>query len=104
MEQMKDNRIALILPNVDNSFFGSLARNIEKQLSQSGYFTLICSCDNDAEKEIAYMKQMSGLGVKGILSVSGLSKLPSDPAYDHIPLVWIDRVPKADRQIPMSLS
>ena len=46
------------------------------------------------------MKQMSGLGVKGILSVSGLSKLPSDPAYDHIPLVWIDRVPKADRQIP----
>ena len=68
--------IGVIIPTVDNTFFSSLAHSIEKEMSKRGYKTVICDCDNNAEKEKEYLKVLDDLNVRGIIDVSGLSELP----------------------------
>ena len=92
--------IGMIVPTLDNSFFSSLAVQIEKEMAKRGYRLLVAGCGHDAEKEKAYYKEMMAIQVSGLISVSGLSELPEDLIPDSLPLVWVDRVPASGRKIP----
>ena len=91
-------KIGMIIPTVDNSFFASLAVEVEKIMYEKGYGTLICSSANDAEKEKMYLKIL--LETDGIICVSGLSSLPEETLPKDYPLVFVDRVPTSERKIP----
>ena len=92
--------IGMIVPTLDNSFFSSLAVQIEKEMAKRGYRLLVAGCGQDAKKEKDYYKEMMAIPVSGIVSVSGLSELPKDLVPDSLPLVWVDRVPASERKIP----
>ncbi len=94
------NLIGMIVPTADNSFFSALASCAERELYQAGRQTVIVSCGNDGEKEKEAFRQLSRLGVEGILCVSGLRELPASLEEDSLPLVWVDRVPNSKRKIP----
>ena len=90
--------IGMIIPTTDNSFFSSLAHDIEKKLPE-GYKLLICDSRNNADREKAYLKELAEICC-GIIDVSGLSELSNDLISDNCPLVLVDRKPVSSREIP----
>ncbi len=94
------NMIGMIVPSVDNSFFSALAASVEKRMYETGIQTVIYSCGNDVEKEKAAFRHLAELRAEGIICVSGLRELPQDLVDEHLPLVWVDRVPSSERNIP----
>ena len=92
--------IGMIVPTVDNAFFSALASSAAKHLYDAGYQALICSSDNDVEKEEAAFRHLTALRAEGIVCVSGLRALPEDLIAKDYPLVWVDRVPSSKHSIP----
>ena len=94
------NCIGMIVPTVDNSFFAALASCVERTMFNAGYQVVMCSSDNDADKEKMAFRHLEQLGAKGILCVSGLREFPEELVSEKLPLVWVDRVPVSRRSIP----
>ena len=103
MSTTQDTRslVGVVIPTVDNSFFSNLADSAARCLSALGYTSLILSSLNSAEQEKEHLKTLTEIGAKGILCVSGLSTLPEDLLPAGFPLVWLDRHPASDREIPL---
>lgn len=93
--------VGIVIPAADNSFFSNLADSAARCLSALGYNALILSSLNSAEQEKEHLKTLTEIGAKGILCVSGLSALPEDLLPAGFPLVWLDRYPASDREIPL---
>jgi LacI family transcriptional regulator len=90
----KTNILGLILPDVTNPFFATLAKGVEYKAAQLGYNVILCNTDDSVEKERTYMDVLSQYNVAGVIITS------SPISYDnHImelvksntPLVSIDR-------------
>ena len=96
---MNSNNIGMIIPTTDNSFFSSLAHNIESILNKKGYNLLICDSNNNSDNEKEYLKLLSSL-CSGIIDVSGLLELNNDQLSDDYPLVFVDRKPNSERPVP----
>lgn len=96
---MNSKNIGMIIPTTDNSFFSSLAHNIESILNKKGYNLLICDSNNNSDNEKEYLKLLSSL-CSGIIDVSGLSELNNDQLSDDYPLVFVDRKPNSERPVP----
>lgn len=91
--------IGMIIPTTDNSFFSSLAHNVESILSDKGYSLLVCDSNNNSDGEKEYLRLLSSL-CAGIIDVSGLSELSDDLLPEDYPLVFVDRRPNSTRDIP----
>ncbi len=102
MKTLSDARplVGIVVPTVDNAFFSNLADHAERYLYEKGYTVLILSSANNAEKEKEHLRSLYAAGVIGILCVSGLSALPEDLLPADLPLVWVDRRPQSQRDIP----
>lgn len=92
--------IGVAVPTTDNSFFGALAEYLDRGLRERGLSAVVVSCGNDVQRERDGLAALVGLGVKGLVCVSGLSELPGGLVPDDLPLVWVDRVPRAARAVP----
>ena len=92
--------IGMIVPTMDNSFFASLAHAVSEAMKKNGYTVLMCDSLNDAETEKTYYSTLQEAGVSGVISVSGLSQVTDDVIPASLPVVWVDRVPQSDREIP----
>lgn len=62
--------VGLILPNLTNPFFAELSNEIEYQLFQRGYKTIIASSAENEEIEHEYLAMLSANQVDGIISSS----------------------------------
>src|SRR6478735_6672663 len=47
--------IALLIPDIENPFFTSLARGVEDVAQEAGYSVVLCNTDEDPEKETKYL-------------------------------------------------
>lgn len=92
--------IGMIIPTPDNAFFASVAVHVSRKLKEQGWNLILCSSDNDAQKEKEQLRLLQELGTDGILCISGLSELPDGLLDKDMPLVWLDRVPKSKEPIP----
>lgn len=59
--------IGLIVENIANSFFSSLAKTIEDELRSFGYNVVYCSTENDASRGTALLKMLYDQQVDGYL-------------------------------------
>jgi LacI family transcriptional regulator len=95
----KTKIIALVIPDVTNSFFVKVFSGIEKVAEERGYNVITCISNESIQKEIQILKMLSNGSIDGfILSISEeAQKLNS---YNHfnkvikegIPIVMFDRV------------
>jgi LacI family transcriptional regulator len=86
--------IALIIPDIENPFFTSLARGVEDRAQASGYSVVLCNSDEDPEKEARYIEIALSEHMAGVILA---------PASDHSdlsgliarkrPVVAVDRAP-----------
>jgi LacI family transcriptional regulator len=59
--------IALILPDIENPFFTSLARGVEDVAQQHGYSVVMCNSDDDVDKEARYLRIAASDSMAGII-------------------------------------
>lgn len=97
--------IALIIPDVGNSFHTAIARGVEDAAQEAGYSVLLGNSDENAEKEQRY------LDVSQMQQVAGVLICPHDPDLDiselleqDVPVVAMDRRMSAPVDTVMSSS
>ncbi len=84
--------IALVIPDVENTFFTALARGVEDRAIAAGYSLVLCNTDELAEKEARYLE------IAVDEQVAGVVLAPASPEPDlatladrGIPVVAVDR-------------
>ena len=95
----KTKIIALVIPDVTNSFFVKVFSGIEKVAEERGYNIITCISKESLQKEMQILKMLSNGSIDGfILSISEeAQKLNSfnhfnEVIKDGIPIVMFDRV------------
>lgn len=84
--------IGLIVSDISNSFFAFLARAIEDVIKEYNYNLIVCSTDNQQQKEYDYLqllleKQVDGL----VLNISGTNNDFITQISNDIPIVLLGR-------------
>lgn len=91
----KSNFIGLIVADLSNPFYSTIAKNIESTLFDRGYNLMVCSTDEDEEREKKLIEMMiNQQGVDGIIIASTLKTAEyfDSPRFSRTPLVFIDRI------------
>ncbi|MCE1174767.1 MAG: LacI family transcriptional regulator [Propionibacteriales bacterium] len=61
------NIVGVVVSNVSNPFYTELIRGIEDRLTDVGHSLIICSSDNDPEREARALRLLGEQGVRGVL-------------------------------------
>ncbi len=69
LRSSQSDLIALVLPDITNSFWTSIARGAEDEAWEHGYGVFICNTDNDVAKEASYIERLLRRRVEGLLLV-----------------------------------
>ncbi len=59
--------IGVIIPDISNVFYTALARSMLGELEKNGYETVLCVHEEDAHKDLAYLKLLEQKNVDGVL-------------------------------------
>jgi LacI family transcriptional regulator, galactose operon repressor len=62
----KTHTIGVIISDIQNPFYTALVRGLEDATSPLGYNVMLCNTDEDADKEIGYLKALLEKRVDGI--------------------------------------
>lgn len=87
--------IGLIVTDIANPFYSTIAKNIESVLFESGYNLMVCSTEENEEKEKLLVDMMlNQQGVDGLIIASTFrnSEFYDQPRFSKTPIVFIDRV------------
>jgi LacI family transcriptional regulator len=68
--------IGLIIPDISNPFFATLACAAEGVAFKAGYGVLLCNTQNDRDREFSYLKLLSGRQLDGILFLTSQAENP----------------------------
>jgi LacI family transcriptional regulator len=85
--------IGLIVTDIANPFFSSMARHIEDEANKSGYTVIIGSSDENSEKSDNLVETLLNRQVDGFIIVpaEGCSDCIKTLLEDKVPLVMVDR-------------
>lgn len=101
LKNRKTKTIAVIIPNILNSFYAKVFSGIEKVADEKGYNVITCISNESMEKEINTLEMLSNGTIDGfILSVSEETQKRDE--FNHftaiinegIPIVMFDRIAK----------
>ncbi len=86
--------IALVIPDIENPFFTSMARGVEDVAQAAGYSVVLCNSDEDHGKEARYLDIAIGANMAGvILAAAGDNCDLSGLIERKRPVVAVDRSP-----------
>lgn len=63
----KTRMIGLLIGDVENSFYSTIARNVESVAKDAGYHVVLCNSDDDPETEREYLKLLEGMRVDALI-------------------------------------
>jgi LacI family transcriptional regulator len=94
LKAQRTNTVAVIVPNLINSFFALWVYNIEMELSKNNYKLYLCISNGNADKEAGYIEMAKQNKVDGIIGItySDIENYVSD----DLPFVSLDRHFKAN--------
>ena len=83
--------IGVIVPNIENAFFGELASAIEEEAYKNNYRILLCNSQNNTEKELLNIQALNQLNADGIIIMTNSENLASQIGKCKVPFVILDR-------------
>ncbi|QPP08186.1 LacI family transcriptional regulator [Streptomyces bathyalis] len=89
--------IGLLIPDIENPFFTSLARGVEDAAQRTNLSVVLCNTDEDVEKEHRYLDIALAEQMAGVI-VAAASRRRTDLsalATRGMPVVAVDRRPRA---------
>ena len=89
----KTHTLGLVLTDITNPFFTTLARGVEDAASKAGFMVILCNTDESEIKEANYLQLLLQKQVDGILLVPAVTESKSIPLIrkQNIPVVVLDR-------------
>ncbi|HMF72585.1 MAG TPA: substrate-binding domain-containing protein [Flavitalea sp.] len=89
----KSRIIGLIVEDISNAFFATLAKTIEDKAYSLGYRIVYCSTENDDDKGNGQIKMLLHQHVDGFLiaPTKGMHKNIAELLKNHKPVVLVDR-------------
>ena len=87
--------VGLIVADIGNPFYSTIAKNIESVLFEQGYNLMVCSTGENEEHEKRLVEMMvNQQGVDGLIIASTFKNADfyTNTRYARAPLVFIDRV------------
>ena len=97
LRSRRTNTLALVLSDITNPFFTTVARGVEDAASTAGFTVIFCNTDESPDKERKYLQVLIQKRVDGVLLIPTHSNADAVKfiLQQHIPVVVIDRhVPK----------
>jgi LacI family transcriptional regulator len=93
LRSKRTNTLALIISDITNPFFTTLARGVEDAASDAGLTVIFCNTDESEAEEQKYLKMLLEKQVDGVLLVPAQSSLESLNMVrrNQTPLVVLDR-------------
>lgn len=87
--------IGLIVPDISNSFFTTLAKGIEKTISKKGFNLILCNTEDCVEKEFIYIRRLRERRVEGIIlaPIGQYKDYQAVLAFKDPPVVLVDNYP-----------
>ncbi len=67
LRSRRTRSLALILPDITNPFWPTVARGVEDAAQQGGYSVLLCNSDENAEKQARYLEVVASQQVDGVI-------------------------------------
>jgi LacI family transcriptional regulator len=85
--------LGLIVPDISNPFCAELARTIEDEAEANGYALVLGNSEQNAERELKYVRTFLDHKIDGLFLVSGSSsrRLSALSAEIHKPCILLDR-------------
>lgn len=83
--------IGLIIPNLANPFFSSIAHSVQQTAISRGYLVWIAATNDETEKDIKLIEQMRDHQVDGILLTASPETRLRQELLGDVPLVALDR-------------
>jgi LacI family transcriptional regulator len=85
--------IALVLSDITNPFFTTIARGVEDAASDRDLLVMVCNTDESEEEEIRYLEMLAGQNVDGALLVPARAaeKVCGLAERRRLPLVLLER-------------
>lgn len=83
--------IALIIPDIENPFYTTLAKGVEAEANSRGNNVVLCNSDRNPDKTIAYLEMLQESRVDGVLYAS-LTDL-TDVVVQKLEELTRDRLP-----------
>ncbi|MBZ9730086.1 LacI family transcriptional regulator [Salegentibacter sp. JZCK2] len=91
----RSNNVGVIVPYINRSFFSSVIRGIEEELTPHGYHVIICQTHENYEYEIEQMNTLINTQIDGIFMSVSKTTLNTDHIEKALaggtPLVFFDR-------------
>ena len=93
LRSKRTRSLALVVPDVTNAFWTTVARGVEDAAQSHGYSVFLCNTDEDLAKQLRYLDVVISQRVDGVIIApydsdrKNLGKLPAR----NIPTVIIDR-------------
>lgn len=86
--------IALVIPDIENPFFTSIARGVEDVAQAAGFSVVLCNTDEGAEKEAGYLRIAVSENMAGVILATAGGHTDLGPLLAHgRPVVAVDRQP-----------
>ena len=88
--------VGLMITDIDNPFFSSVAKGVEDVVSKNKLVMMICNTNENPEKERFFLNAMLSEKVSGAIIVPTKGNLDffQDLVEDGFPMVMVDRKPK----------
>lgn len=67
LRSRRTRSLALLLPDITNPFWPTVARGVEDAAQQGGYTVLLCNTDENAEKQARYLEVVVSQQVDGVI-------------------------------------
>lgn len=103
LRSKRTNTLALVLTDITNPFFTTLARGVEDAASDAGFMVIFCNTDESETEERKYLQVLLQQQVDGILLVPARSS--AEPVKliqkQNTPVVVLDRRVPPEAQVDM---
>ncbi len=98
LRSKKTGTIALVVTDITNPFFTTMARGVEDAASETSNLVLFCNTDENEDEELRYMRLLIEKRVDGVLLVPAKTSRNSlELAEAHgVPVVILDRAVESD--------
>ena len=97
------NTLGIILPDITNPFFSTIARGIEDVGQAAGFGVVFCDTDNHPDRERSSLVYLTSRMIDGIIFIQTMCSPHIEYFPRDIPVVVIDRLPNFDnaKNIPI---
>lgn len=96
----KSNLFGLLLPDIENPLFSSLAKHVELAANNHGYNVMVGTTWEDRHREEEYLGIMISRQIEGIIISPATGENAGSLANCPVPLVVLDRTYQDARQFP----